>query len=113
MNNRDGAVIFRRGDEQIMEGPIQLNATGCPHTLGVLDSDVEVLGTLTVNMPHAGEVPAGTRFRIRQTGVAACTLAYPGAAGTDPADKDLTAVDDYVISESDGRYWYGVSETLT
>ncbi len=67
----------------------------------------------TLTMPVAGDALAGVPYIIKlETDGGNLTVAYPEGSHN-PADVVLTAVDDYVISMSDGTYWYIIGEVST
>jgi len=85
-------------------------------TLGVYEQNVlcdSTAGAMTMTMPRA-EDAAGLTFFIRLTVDGGnVTVAYPAAAGQDPNDTVLTAVDDYVQLTSSGEGWHIDSVDVT
>jgi len=85
-------------------------------TLAVHEQYVTVdstAGAFTVTMPRA-EDAAGLHFTVTMTvDNGNVTVAFPGAAGQDPGDAVLTAVDDYVSMYSSGERWIVESEITT
>ncbi len=84
-------------------------------TLGVYERQVlvETTGAGTIALPRA-EDASGLTFTITLViDGGNLTVTYPGAAGQDPADSVLTAVDDYVSVRSSGERWILESEITT
>lgn len=70
-------------------------------------------GAMSITMPRAEDC-AGRKYGLTLTVDGGdVTVVFPAAAGQDPADAVLTAVDDYVELYSSGERWMVSSEITT